>query len=165
MIKVFCNKCGKEITGNVNTVTEITEAVDCRDDVVATWTDTVHYCDECQYEELSCGFKVGDQVITSTGKVGTIIDICTCDKCKDRGFYEPAVEVEIGDGSIWITDNDKRVNFRSFYKIGDYIFGNIDEDCVLDNIKSKKKYIREQQEELIELEAQLDMINVLKKKQ
>jgi hypothetical protein len=64
MIKVYCDKCGKEITGNVNTVTEETQAIDCHNNVVATWTDTVHYCDECQYEGLTCGFKVGDQVIT-----------------------------------------------------------------------------------------------------
>lgn len=165
MIKIYCNKCSKEITGNVNTVTEEPQAIDCRDNVVATFRDMVHYCDECQYKDLTCGFKVGDQVITSTGKVGTITDICTCDKCKDRGFYEPSVEVEIGDGSIWITDNDKRVNFRSFYKIGDQVFGNIDEECVLNNIKSKKEYIKEQQKELIELECQLDVIQkVLKKK-
>lgn len=163
MIKIYCDKCGKEITDNVNREVEETKAVDLHGVVVAKWTDILHYCDECQYNELTCDFKVGDQVITSTGKVGTITSICTCDQCKDRGFYEPTVELEIGDGSIWITDNDKRVNFRSFYKIGDRVFGNIDEECVVNNIKSKKEFIKEQQEELIQLEGQLNVIKGLKK--
>lgn len=80
--------------------------------------------------DLSCGFKIGDEVITSTGKVGRITHICTCDSCKDRGFYEPRVEVDIGNEPIHITVNDKRDNFSSFYKIGDKVFGNIDEDTL-----------------------------------
>lgn len=163
MIKIYCDKCGKKIIGNINKEAEETKATNLYGAVVAKWTEVRHYCDECQHNELTCGFKVGDQVITSTGKVGTITDICTCDRCKDRGFYEPTVEVEIGDGSIWITDNDKRVGFRSFYKIGNQVFGNIDEDCVLNDIKSKKEYIKEQQKELIELECQLDVIKRFKK--
>ena len=75
---------------------------------------------------LTCGFKVGDEVITSDGKVGIITRICTCDRCRERGFYEPVVNF-IVDGDIgYITDTDKKDNFRSFYKIGDKIFGNID---------------------------------------
>ena len=162
MIKVFCDRCGKEITDNVNTVTEETEAIDCRDNVVAKWTDIAHYCDECMRNDLTYGFKVGDQVITSTGQVGKIIDICTCDICKKRGFYEPKVEVEIGNGAIYITDNDKKVNFRSFYKIGDQVFGNIDEDDVLYDIKSTREQVKKLQSELIDLEAQLDVVKKLK---
>ena len=117
MIKFFCDKCGKEITDKVNTVKEEAEAVsDGR--VVCKFTSASYQCcDECMEDGLACGFKVGDKVITSTGKVGTITDICTCDKCRKRGFYESTVEAEIGNNSIYITDNDKRVNFRSFYKI------------------------------------------------
>lgn len=162
MIKVFCDRCGKEITDNVNTVTEETEAIDCRDNVVAKWTDIAHYCDECMRNDLTYGFKVGDQVITSTGQVGKIIDICTCDSCKERGFYEPKVEVEIGSEKIYITDNDKRVNFRSFYKIGDKVFGNIDEDTLRDDIKSTKKQITELQSELYELMTQLGVVKQIK---
>ena len=162
MIKVFCDRCGKEITDNVNTVTEETEAIDCRDNVVAKWTDIAHYCDECMRNDLTYGFKVGDQVITSTGQVGKIIDICTCDKCKEREFYEPVVEVEIGNGSIWITDNDKKVGFKSFYKIGDQVFGNLDEDDVLEDIGITKREIRELQEELIQYDAQLNVVKKMK---
>ena len=165
MIKIYCDKCGKEITDNVNTVTEETEAKSCDNTVLMKFAGVSYqYCNECMENELNCGFKVGDEVITSTGEVGKIIDICTCDKCRKRGFYEPTVEVEIGNNSIYITDNDKRNNFSSFYKIGDKVFGNIDEDAVKDSIKSVKDQIKKLQHELIELTSQLDVINVLKKK-
>ena len=129
MIKFYCDKCGKEITDSVNVFTRTIAAKDSHGVVVpAIRGDTVYYCDDCQYNELTCGFKVGDKVITSTGKVGVITNICECDQCKKRGFYEPEVKVVIGTGAIWITDNDKRVNFRSFYQIGDHIYGNIDDN-------------------------------------
>lgn len=105
--------------------------------------------------EQEYNFKVGDEVITSTGEVGVIKDICDCKYCKERGFCEPQVETKIGNGTIYITDNDKRVNFRSFYKIGDYIFGNLDEDCLLYDIKRTEEEINRLKNEL----------NVLKKQQ
>ena len=165
MIKVFCDKCGKEITDNVNTVIEETEAKNCCDNTVMKFASTLYqYCDECMENDLTCGFKVGDEIITSTGEVGRIIDICTCDRCRERGFYEATGEVKIGNNSIYITDNDKRNNFSSFYSIGNKVFGNIDEDTVKDSIKSIKEQIDKLQSELIELNLQLDVINILKKK-
>ena len=163
MIKVFCDRCGKEITDNVNTVTEETEAKSHDNTVLMKFAGVSYqYCNECMENKLNCGFKVGDEVITSTGEVGKIIDICTCDKCRKRGFYEPTVEVEIGNNSIYITDNDKRNNFSSFYKIGDKVFGNIDEDTVKNSIKSAKDQIKKLRYELIELEAQLDIVKKIK---
>ena len=52
---------------------------------------------------------------------------------------EPTVEIKVGNGAIYLTDNDKRVGFRSFYKIGNRVFGNIDEDVVLADIRYKQK--------------------------
>ena len=92
-----------------------------------------------------------------------IISFCTCQRCKERGFYEPTAEVEIGNDAIYITDNDKRNNFSSFYKIGDQVFGNIDEDAVKDSIKSVKDQIKKLQYELIELTSQLDIVKMLKR--
>lgn len=163
MIKVFCDKCSKEITDNVNTVIEETEAKNgCNNTVIKFASASYQYCDECMEKGLTCGFKVGDEAITSTGEVGKIISFCTCQFCKERGFYEPTVEVEIGNNPIYITDNDKRNNFSSFYKIGDRVFGNIDEDAVKDSIKSVKEQVYQLQIELIELNSQLDVVKKIK---
>ena len=163
MIKVFCDKCGKEITDNVNTVIKETEAKNgCNNTVIKFASASYQYCDECMEKGLTCGFKVGDEVITSTGEVGKIISFCTCQFCKERGFYEPTVEVEIGNNPIYITDNDKRNNFSSFYKIGDRVFGNIDEDAVKDSIKSVKEQVYKLQCELIELNSQLEVVKKIK---
>lgn len=107
--------------------------------------------------DLDCSFKIGDEVITSTGEIGRIVGICTCDLCKGRGFYEPRVEFTIGTEARYITNNDKKDNFQSFYKIGDKIYGNIDEDEI-------KNRINKLQMELIDLDLQLNVINSLKKK-
>lgn len=154
MIKVFCNKCGREITGNVNTIAEETAAIDIDANVVAKWKEIFHYCDECQYEDLTCGFKVGDQVITDDGRTGVIESICDCDRCKKRGFYEPSVKMTIGNDQIWITDTDKENGFISFYQIGDRVFGNIDEGAA-ERIKER---IVELRHELAEYESQLNML-------
>ena len=34
-------------------------------------------------------FNIGDEVITYDGRKGKIVDICHCEGCKRRGFYEP----------------------------------------------------------------------------
>ena len=154
MIKIYCDKCGKEITDNVNKEIEETEAISLDGEVVAKWTKTLHYCDECQHNDLTCGFKVGDQVITDDGRVGEIIDICDCDSCKKRGFYEPRIKMTIGNGQIWITDSDKENGFIRFYKIGDRIFGNIDDEAE-QRIREK---IFDLRYEIAEYESQLNWL-------
>ena len=181
MIKIICDRCKKEVP----TITRLphTEEVHAHSvKLMEFHIADYDLCEECleklekigvdiayfmkmSDEEIELAlytFKVGDQVITSTGEVGTITKICTCDKCKERGFYEPEVETEIGNYRIYITDNDKRVNFRSFYRIGGHIYGNIDEDCLLHNIENKKADIKQAQKELIELDCQLDVVKKLK---
>lgn len=106
-------------------------------------------------------FKVGDKVITSTGQVGIVTGICTCEGCESRGFYEPEIRTVIGS-RIYCTDNDWRVSFRSFYQIGNQIYGNIDEDCLVYEIDKVTKQIEECQKTLEELNLQREIINELK---
>ena len=84
-----------------------------------------------------------------------------CENCKKRGFYEPTVETEDGD-RIYLTDNDKRVNFRSFYKIGDQVFGNIDEEDLLDDIECTQQQLTELRDKITSLYVQLNRIKELK---
>lgn len=154
MIKIYCDECGKEITGNVNEIIEETNAVDIFSNVIKISKDTVHYCDECQHNELTCGFKVGDQVIVSDGRVGVIEGICDCVNCKERGFYEPKVKMTVGNDEVWITDTDKRNGFISFYKIGDQVFGNIKEEAV----EYIKENIADTRHKLVEYESQLNVL-------
>lgn len=144
MIKYYCDKCGKEIADDENI--EVKEG------------QIFHYCNECQYNALTCGFKIGDQVITDDGRVGTITDICTCEKCKERGFYEPKIKTEVGLYDIWITDTDKNNGFMSYYKIGDQVFGNVDEE----EEERLKEDIHTRKSEIIGLEAQLNVLKELK---
>ena len=146
------NKRGEEINYNINMAIEEPDIENHYDEY-----DIENRYDECIKDDLTCDFKIGDEVITSTGEIGRIVDICTCDLCKRHGFYEPMVEFTIGGAARYISNNDKKDNFRSYYKIGDKIFGNIDEDEI-------KNRINKIQMELIDLDLQLNVINSLKKK-
>ena len=183
MIKLICDKCLEEVS-HLNTVVEYDDAKDVYGAILCSFPRTIgEFCDSC-YDEfktldinitdfmqiskneldlLKNTFKVGDEVITATGKVGKITDICTCEKCKERGFYEPSVEVEVGYDGIWITDRAKESNFASFYKIGNHIYGNIDED----EVDAHLKYVDLQMDELTkqksELHKQKEVIRKIKK--
>ena len=129
MIKYFCDRCGKEISsGNL--------------------------CEECEYEELTCGFEEGDEVITSDGCVGVITGFCYCHRCKERGFYEPEIEMKLGP-QIWMTDSAKDNGFEDYYKVGNKVFGNINDKYLLGRMETLK-------EEMQEIEAQLDVIKKLR---
>ena len=182
MVKCFCDKCKKEVP-DVIRIPEWQIAEDgCGVKLLSFIKDEHDLCQKCneRFERLNLDitdymklseeeldfleytFKVGDEVITSTGQVGVITDICTCGQCKERGFYEPIVETKIGNYHIYITDNDKRVNFRSFYKIGDRVFGNIDEDVVLHDIKWTNEQIEQLNHELYQMRDQLDIVRCCK---
>ena len=179
MIKCYCDKCGKEIK-EYYCVPEKEEATNGLGVTLWIFTKSVKcLCEEChkKYEQLNINikdfmkmsdeevelalytFKVGDKVITDDGRVGTITNICTCDQCKKRGFYEPRVNTEVGLYDIWITDTDKNNGFISYYKIGDRVFGNVDEK----QIDVLKEDIHTRKHEIIALEAQLNVLETLKK--
>lgn len=180
MIKFICDKCNKETTGDkIKRVIENEYACDSQGNKIVGFPSAAYdLCEECleKYEKLNIEigdfikmsdedielalytFKVGDQVITDDGRVGTITDICTCEGCKKRGFYEPRVDTEVGLYDIWITDTDKNNGFISYYKIGDKVFGNIDyekEEIIKEDIHARKS-------EIISLEAQLNVLKKLK---
>lgn len=88
-------------------------------------------------------FHVGDEVITYDGRVGKITSICTCDRCEARGFYEPTVDLG-GGYNNYITHWDYENNFCYYYKIGDYVFGNLDLETVQETIRKLEKRLREE---------------------
>lgn len=181
MIKFFCDRCGNEFK-------EFGLAIPiyARDGLGAKiyFIDNKHLCAKCtdkfnmikdrlEYEEdifnmsdediglMEYDFKVGDEVITSDGCVGVIESICDCDKCKERGFYEPKVRKTKGAYDIYITDNDKKNGFSSFYKIGKYNFGNVDKDSIKRDIEYETHCIEEATKRLNEYRNQLERISWL----
>lgn len=93
-------------------------------------------------------FKVGDRVITSRGEIGKITEICNCDGCKARGFYEPQIKTLLGNNTILCTDSDYKDGFRSFYQIGEQIYGNIDGVDLWCEIMDAECHIRQKQREV-----------------
>lgn len=183
-VRYFCDRCDKEFNSSGLLI-----PIYARDafGTKLTHIDDGLLCKECvekfnvvkdhlKYEEdffnmtdkdialIEYKFNVGDRVITSTGQVGIIKDICDCDRCKERGFYEPRVETLVGADKIYITDNDKRVNFKSFYEIGKYKFGNIDKDSIEYSIESETCNIKESAKRLKEYKKQLCYIEELESK-
>lgn len=180
MIKYFCDRCGKE------TKIAITVPIYVHDGkgAVIKQINSKNICEDCakklyeikdelvkkhylqdfllmsdeDIELLRYTFKVGDKVIADDGRTGTIVDICTCDRCKERGSYEPTVEMNIGVRQIEITDMDKENGFSSFYQIGDRVFGNVDNEAS----EYILQRIEELEHELTEYEEQLKVVRELK---
>jgi hypothetical protein len=93
--------------------------------------------------------------------VGVITSVCTCDHCKERGFYEPTVKISDNE-VMYITNTDKKCNFADFYKIGNRIFGNIDEDSISDAMNSVNSEIKNLAQRKKALCEQRQVLNRLK---
>lgn len=164
LIQCFCDKCGNK-TVHINRHFESKDIMDGLGAKILEINEAVYdLCDECnkkfehsgltivpfmetpneKLQFIEFDFKIGDEVTTSTGEVGFITGICTCDQCKKRGFYEPSVQVVIGSESIYITDTDKENEFCNFYRIGKHYFRNIDKNALLREIE----YVNSEIEEL-----------------
>ena len=66
-------------------------------------------------------FHVGDYVEDADGHVGYISEICTCEKCKERGWYEPSIRYT--DGTEDYISNYDVDGIPTYYKhIGAYDF-------------------------------------------
>lgn len=103
-----------------------------------------------QYE-----FNIGDEVITSDGDKGVIIDICTCSECEKRGFYDLKWQDEYGE-TDHITSYSRKNGFKYFYKIGKYRFGNLEKDLV-------EYHIFRHETDLARLKKQLEVIEELER--
>ena len=86
-------------------------------------------------------FNIGDEVITSDGRKGKILDICHCEECERRGFYEPKVLYDEYDEVEYITNVDMERNFCNFYKIGNTVFGNADMSKIDYDISEYKRLV------------------------
>lgn len=102
-------------------------------------------------------FKIGDEVITKYGEKGKIIDICACDECKERGFYEPTVVYQNGEID-YITHCDFVNNFRDYYKIGCEICGNLIDKSELQHEIDEHKGIINELEQQIETVKELQVL-------
>ncbi len=59
----------------------------------------------------------GDFVETVDGRVGYIKRICRCEKCRERGFYEPIVHFTDGEEDC-ITKYEAENGFKGYKRIG-----------------------------------------------
>ena len=96
-------------------------------------------------------FKIGDRVVTVYGETGEIVYICTCDRCKARGFCEPTWKDSNGD-THYITNYDAECGFVGFHKIGKYRFNDFDKSGVLGEIASYEKELRKLRTQLKTIE-------------
>lgn len=102
---------------------------------------------------MNYDFKVGDKVITDEGIIGVITDICTCEKCKERGFYEPTWVCDDDGGVNYITLYDLKQGFYGYYQIGDYRFNKFDKDSVLKRIQYSEKILEKSKKQLTVIES------------
>ena len=63
------------------------------------------------------------------GKIGKVIQICTCEQCEARGYYEPIIEYAHGERdyvSVYWKDNLKAShNIIDLIEVGDYVNGEL----------------------------------------
>ena len=102
-------------------------------------------------------FAIGDKVVTIYGEVGHVVAICRCDRCLERGFYEPTWKIDDSGDVDWITINDAERGFDDFYQIGKYRFGHEFDKTV------PRLMIKENEAELARLKRQLEVIEELEK--
>lgn len=69
---------------------------------------------------LAGNLHEGDYVETVDGRVGYIKGICRCEKCKERGFYEPTVHFTDGEEDC-ITKYEAENGFKGYKRIGRWV--------------------------------------------
>ena len=66
---------------------------------------------------LAGSLHEGDFVETVDGRVGYVNGICRCEKCRERGFYEPIVHFTDGEEDC-ITKYEAENGFKRYKRIG-----------------------------------------------
>ena len=96
-------------------------------------------------------FHVGDKVETIDGMVGKIVSICRCERCAERGFFEPRWETSDGKDSDYITVNQVNWGFPYYRRIGKYVWNH---DA--DEEKSKKNIFIKENVKMKEIKLTID---------
>jgi hypothetical protein len=82
--------------------------------------------------------KKGDIVIDCSGNVGYVVDFCECDKCKERGFFEPEI-TPVSGKRVYISNYDNESGYANFYRIGNRKFPeHVNLERLYDTMISKK---------------------------
>lgn len=66
------------------------------------------------------GLKIGDIAIDVYGNIGAVYAICECDRCKERGYFEPRVRFQTRDE--YITNSEMETGFRNWYRLGSCVW-------------------------------------------
>lgn len=103
-------------------------------------------------------FEIGDEVITTKGKKGKIIDVCNCESCQRRGFHEPVWIREEDGVHDYITIYQAQTGFGGYHRIGKYIFNDFDKSKILESMMWCEK-------ELGQLKKQLEFIESVEKEE
>ena len=96
-------------------------------------------------------FRVGDEVETVDGMSGKIVSICHCERCAERGFFEPRWETLDGKYSDYITVNQANRGFPYYRRIGKYVWNH---DA--NEEKSTKNIFKKENKEMKEVKLTID---------
>ena len=96
-------------------------------------------------------FRVGDEVETVDGMSGKIVSICHCERCAERGFFEPKWETLDGQYSDYITVNQANRGFPYYRRIGKYVWNH---DA--NEEKSTKNIFKKENKEMKEIKLTID---------
>lgn len=96
-------------------------------------------------------FRVGDEVETVDGMSGKIVSICHCERCAERGFFEPKWETLDGEYSDYITVNQANWGFPYYRRIGKYVWNHDTNEE-----KSTKNIFKKENKKMKEIKLTID---------
>lgn len=88
---------------------------------VTLFFEEVHIPKENNVTDMK--FNIGDFVENRDGRIGYISDICHCDECKKRGFFEPTIQYSDGTSDYISNYSVKHVS-KDYKQIGIQKFDN-----------------------------------------